>query len=323
MGKVLILLLSVAFFVGVTNLASAQTTAAGKKTSKGELLFPIEARSFETPDIAISGITSDSSQLFFVVSDRAHVIVTPFHGLKATREESFGAIIASNRHNLVNQPPLTMWQGIAHHAGRIMLLDGRGLRLMNLNTKDFGLVARRSIAWDLIKPPADVKGEPTRVETEQLRGRFRRAYQKAGDIKLSGLTLFDAKNKNAVKYLVATKIAGFPVTMMHCGGDDGSLCYLERACNVLSVHDLSPTAVSGVAYSKKRNLLLIGDKARQRILLFKFKSCFDVTRAETLTIPAKIKSLSNLYVDDNDRLWVVASAADDYLNASAYVWEKW
>lgn len=303
-------------FAAFTKVSAAPKAAKANKV----LDFPAEERSVETPDVKISGIASDDKRLFFVVSDRPHVIATPFSGLKPSRDESFGVLIASTRHNIADQPPLTMWQGIVYESGRLLLLDGQGLRLQSLNATDFGQVARRSIAWDLIKPAADAKGEPTRIETDQLRAKFRREYQKAGEVKLSGLANFSSGKTQ--KYLVGTRIAGFPVVMLSCSGEDGSMCYLERACDIPRIADMLPSSVAGVAYSKKRKMLIIGDKAKHRLHMFRFDSCFSVKRKSSVELPAKIKSLSNVYVDADDRLWVTSSSADDYLNASAYVWDN-
>jgi hypothetical protein len=69
----------------------------------------------------------------------------------------------------------------------------------------------------------------------------------------------------------------------------------------------------------------MGDQEKHRILLFKAASCFNVTYAGEIQMPAKIRPINSLQVDGDDRLWVSTDGKDDYNNASIYTWaaDRW
>jgi len=66
--------------------------------------------------------------------------------------------------------------------------------------------------------------------------------------------------------------------------------------------------------------VLIGDRAKNRILLYRANSCFHMPYAGEIHLPEKISGLAGLSVDAEDRLWISTVKMDNYHNASVYTW---
>jgi hypothetical protein len=46
-----------------------------------------------------------------------------------------------------------------------------------------------------------------------------------------------------------------------------------------------------------------------------------VSRRAALALPSKLKRLSGLAIDKDDRLWLTTETPDDYSNASVFAWD--
>ena len=206
---------------------------------------------------------------------------------------------------------------------RILLFDGTSVTIHEIATADFKEVTRRSMPWDLIKPPADRGGEPTRAETAALRARFKIQWLKVPGRKLVGvapLPLALSKGRHHV-YLAATKVAGFPLVEIACGDAEApSACMITRHCSLDGATELTPSNIAGIAVSEARRMVLVGDARRQLLVGFRYDSCMQVAKVKEYKLPAKLKTVSNLFVDKKDRLWVTTRSPDDYRNASVFFW---
>src|SRR5690606_13851066 len=102
---------------------------------------------------------------------------------------------------------------------------------------------------------------------------------------------------------------------------EAASCIVKEACfaDKFPAHHAT---TSGLAYSAKRNLLVVGDFAERRLLFFRPHSCFHLQYLRSEPIPQKIKKLTSIYIDHEDMLWLSSDQPDDYHNGSVYVWAK-
>ena len=190
-------------------------------------------------------------------------------------------------------------------------------------------IAKRDIVLDRLKPPADTRGEPTSKEIAAYRLRLKKAYEKAMSMDKDSLTTgfvrraARLKDSDGAQFLMATRLPGFRLVTVKCLKTDLSACEVKRACYFSGGSQLKAEDVTGIAYSKKRNLVLLGDKKYQRILVFRYDSCHHVQYLGVVHLPEQLKEMRNIFVDEKDVLWVSTKEKDPYLNASVYAFSAW
>lgn len=295
------------------------------------LPWPDESQSIETLERSITAIfLADgrgvrSGTVVAMPFRKPYATVHPFTAEATTRETRFGKLTDGQRLTVMDQGAAIDWRGMDEVDGKALLLSGEDLVLVDADVVSMKETTRRSVAWDLIKPPRDPRGEPSTAQVQDLRRRFKKAYQATTGVRVSGMARLPeewARTKGVRSYLLASRIPGFPLLLMECQKDEPSSCVLARACNLEGAASLKPSAVTGIAVSAERKLVLIGDSAHQRLDAFRFNSCYDIPKKAEVDLPARVKGLVNLYVDGGERLWIASKAPDDYLNASVYFWPK-
>lgn len=294
-----------------------------------ELSFPEESFSLQTVERNLLGITVADGAVFAFLKNSGFFLRIPFNPDGKDRETRFGRLTDQRRQNL----PLGLgaeWRALERLDNRFVLFDAARLATAEVDATSFQTLIERSIAWDLIRPPADRGGEATRAETAQLRAKFRQRFLATPGIKLAGMARIPAswqKQKDARRgadYLVATRIPDFPLLWLECQADAPSQCLVARYCQLSERLDIPSEAIVGFGLSEKRQLLVFGDPTRHRLLLYHWRSCYGSTRSkQVVQLPAKIKTLTALHIDADDRLWVGSDEPDDYVNASIYSWTEW
>lgn len=271
-----------------------------------------------------SGIVVGGGSVFIFFEQNSVFSMTPFKGLvgKKTREERFGQITDSKRIKLPSILKGSTLVGGVVHNNLLLMLDGVNFRSVVYEYKSGQINSVRSIPWDLIKPARDRGGEPTTPEISKLRKKFYRNVMKTLGLKFSGISKapeswFPGKR---LYFLLASRVPEFPLVAMSCLKDNPSVCQMDRSCFLEGAKGLLPKGISGIAVRKKTREVFIGDRLNHKILKFRFKSCFHVQKTGELILPAKIKELSTITIDEKDRLWVVTQKPDDYFNASVFVW---
>ena len=208
----------------------------------------------------------------------------------------------------------------------LLFLESADARIIAVENPSGFFVSQRAIVLDKLKPAADPRGEPTTLEVATFRQRFMHAFGHINDgtIKLAGMAELPPKWRggDAHQFLVASRIPGFLLMTMHCIEADLSQCRIVRGCFAEGIGDLLPEAVAGVALSSARRLVLIGDRLRHRLVVFRFDSCHDVVRVAEIALPIELKELGSVAIDTDDRLWVSTLSADDYKNANVFMWPR-
>ena len=284
---------------------------------------PPEKQSLESIAPHLSGLFVGKDALLLIPDAQSFFVTAPFRSDATSRIQMFGDLDSQSRRYL---PPGT--DGVDLVAAdwdkdRILLFDGTAATVHEIATTDFKEVTKRSMPWDLIKPPADRGGEATRVETAGFRSRFKIQWLKTLGRKLVGvvpLPLPLSKGRHHV-YLAATRVAGFPLVEITCGDDEAlSACMITRHCSLDGAKELTPSSIAGIGFSEARRMVLIGDARRQMLVGFRYDSCLQVAKVKEYKLPAKLKTVSNLFVDQKDRLWVTTRSPDDYRNANVFFW---
>lgn len=128
------------------------------------------------------------------------------------------------------------------------------------------------------------------------------------------------REREKSQFLIASQIPNFPLMKMHCSKESLTSCQITRGCFVNGNKRLKSENIFGLAISKKRELLLLGDYKNHEIAVFKYNSCHHVTRIGTIEVPPKIYPLRSIFIDKNDNLWISSIKKDHYHNASVYMW---
>jgi hypothetical protein len=251
-------------------------------------------------------------------------MVSKFDPLGTSREKVFTPIVSMERFTVVKDDALAPdWRGMDQTPERQLFFDGKELAWIESDPKTMTEILRRSIPWDMIRPPRDSRGEPTTVETKALRAQLKKVWTQTLGLKVSGIARIPGGwVKSGVKtpYLLASRLKGFSLILMECDPKELSLCQVSRQCYLEGASQLEPASVTGLAVNQKTKMIYIGDSKNHMIHGFKFSSCYHVPRISRIVLPQKIKAINNLFIDDDERLWVTTSSPDDYLNASIYFW---
>mgnify|MGYP005663161293 FL=1 len=161
-------------------------------------------------------------------------------------------------------------------------------------------------------------------EITQLRKKFYKRMKQTKGIVFSGWAMWK-KQKTKRQFIVATHIKKFPILQMSCSLEKPSSCQIERKCNTSFPKGFDRASIRGIIYSKAANEFLIGDTKSHRILRFSAGSCWRFSYKGSIELPKKIEGLNNIFLDEDENLWVATNKPDNYYNASVYFWkpEQW
>ncbi len=310
------------YFLVLLTIAVWSNASYASKMWMKYLSFPEEANSMRTLSLSTSGVFVSDGKILVLANKENIVAETPYVSTGKTREEKFGKITDSKRHKTSRNHDRL--RGAFLLPGKYIFLDGVDLVMSIYDEKTFQEVSLRSIVWDLIKPAADRGGEPTKIETEKLRSKFKNAYRKTSELKITGMTSIFSKipEKSDFRFLVSSRIKQFPLLMLRCSHDDPNQCLVERKCNISGKHLPAAESISGIALDKQSKMLLIGDSLANKIHVFRYASCFHAPKIGEIKLHPKLKQITNIFVDQAQSLWLTTTMPDDYMNASLFEWKK-
>jgi hypothetical protein len=205
------------------------------------------------------------------------------------------------------------------------MLDSLDSRVIAVEAMSGFFVSQRNIVLDKLRPPKDSRGEPTKLEVAAYRRQFMSAFGHPEDhrVRLAGLAPLPPswREGEAHQYLLASRLPGFPLMTLQC--DEGSLtqCFVARGCFVEGLADMELDSIAGIATSVKRRLILVGDRKKALLHVFRFNSCHHIVHAGDISLPERLKEIANLSIDDADRLWITTMRPDDFQNANVFLWD--
>ncbi|MFK7825666.1 MAG: hypothetical protein AB8G05_16055 [Oligoflexales bacterium] len=208
------------------------------------------------------------------------------------------------------------------HKNHYLILNGNDNEVYFFSPKNT-LISRHSIPYDLVRPPRDRGGEAPEWEISDLRRRFKKNFSLSGRDKFTGITKVPKQWMNSPKnlYFVASRIKGFPILVLGCNPDNPSQCSFYRAC-VVEGAKFEKALISGVTTVPSARLILLGRKDKHSVEVFRYNSCMHITKKSSFGVSRQLKEISNIFVDNNRKLWISTLQADDYFNASIFSWEE-
>ncbi len=288
------------------------------------LPFPEPAQALETLARAVTAVGAEPGRLIVMPREGSFAMVTPFNPDAKTREQAFGKITDSVRQEIGKDDGPFAWAGVFFLPGRVMFLDGSSLALIEADAKTFKEIVRRSMPWDTISPPRDRGGEATGPEVTALRAAFKRAFVATAGQKITGMAaLPDAwKTGKKKQYLAATRIKGYPLLLVECDPEEASSCVVARECYLEGASDIAPDSITGIAINEKKRQVWLGDRKAMKLAGFMYHSCHHVTRRGDLQLPDRLKTMTNITLDAEGRLFLTTEIPDDYYNASLFYWPR-
>jgi len=182
------------------------------------------------------------------------------------------------------------------------------------------------IVLDLVRPPRDPRGEPTRSEVADLRRGFTRSFAK---VQLDNNELFGGlaaippfwNDRDGSQFLLLIRVPGTPLMTVRCNGRNMNSCQAMRACFVHGLPSHLVEELYGLAVDPVRKELLIGSPGEQRIMRFKAPSCYHIAHlkdSDDIGLPEQLKDLSSLFVDSDRNLWLTTLRPDLYKSGTLF-----
>lgn len=289
-----------------------------------DLPIPDELHAAMTIQQTFSGVISLGNEVLLFPEQNQFLVKMTFNPNGKDRESRFGKITDQQRIPLEGSAYPGDWRGAYANDNRLIVWDASLLQLLILRSKTFAVVQSMTVPADTLKPAADRMGEPTSAETTRTRQKFRSASRKIFGSKYTGFTEIPSKWEAhpGRKFLITTKVAGFPLVMMACEKDDDTACILKRQCFLEKTPKTGMEDIGGVGVFEDSREVLIGNKSANTIEVFRYNSCFDVVWSRSLKLPPRLPKFKNLNVDKSGRLWIVTASPDPYTDSNLFYWDR-
>lgn len=313
-----------AVFLAMLGLAH-QAAATGSERTEQHLSWPSALRAQESIESPLSGIAVTPDTLYTLSSAKQLIISGPFAANAGDRLGVFGEITAQRRWPRLPGSELSAWRALIDQGRRLLVFDGGTMAFYEIEKAKGSVVVQRTLVWDQVRPPRDRGGEATRSETAELRAKVRKAYMLSPKLKIAGIAAVPAAWFGLSKvstYLAALRWPGVPIGLIECELEEPSRCQLSRICSLGPGPRPDAAHFEGIAVSVAKRQLLLADGKDKTLSRYRFDSCYASSFLGISRLPDKIKSLTNVFVDSQERLWVTAGAPDNYLNASVYAWDE-
>lgn len=310
------------FISGFCLMSLAQTAAFGGVVPV-YLPEPSQGQTLEVLSRGALGVLKTDQQVIVLPKAALFGTVTTFAPQGKNRDQVFGTLLTFGKPVLMSENDKDRWTNLFEIDQNYVAFDRQGFSWTVLDPK-FKEILRRSIPRDLIRPPRDRGGEPTKPEIQSFRQAFNKEWNQTIPYKSSGIASAFSKATGttaARSYFVALSLPKFPLALMECQKDEPSQCSLTRECYLEGAR-IPAAARAGVAVSEKRGLMIFGNRQEGTLLGYTFHSCFHSVHSHTWVLPKPLKRLTNLMIDAEERLWVTTEEPDDFHNASVYYWPK-
>ena len=276
----------------------------------------------------IKGMLLENNHLYALYDGRPWMIRVVFDGKKPI-DKAFATLqgrVADGKRIALPVKKPGNWVGATGFVNNsLLLLSDRG-RVLALDREKFAYISIGDVILDRAAPALDTRGSPIKLEIRRFRAAFMRALDRVPETRklMTGLAVLPKEWRQGEphQFLLTGTMPGYPLMTMHCSEEIKSNCRVRRTCFVRGDTPKDAGDRLGIAVSRKRRLVLIGDRAAGRIFVYRFRSCYDVVFKQRLYLPERLGRLAGMMVDDQDRLWVSTTKPDQWTNASVYVWES-
>jgi hypothetical protein len=288
------------------------------------LPLPDQNHAAITIERSLYGAFTGTDFILALLGKSDHFVRMPLKLEESDRDMKFGKMTDHKRIPITDAKYPGDWRAAFLSGERLVLVDAGMLELLVIRSKDFKTVMSTTVPADLLKPAADQGGEPTTFEIQKTRKRFREASRKIFGTRYVGFSeIPDSWEKGATRdFLVASRVPSFPLLMMSCQKKDEVACLISRQCFLEGGPKIDPENIVGLGVLSKSRQIVLGDARRNEIMLYKFNSCFDVSFQRSIALPSRLPKMSNLHVDQGERLWITAALADTFTDSNLFYWDK-
>lgn len=278
----------------------------------------------------IYGVYRDGNRIWLLPKFGGFLIESHYNPSGIDSEEAFymkGRDTAkSERHHLPDNISDSFWRGIFRIDDKLVILDSFRQRFISFSPENKTWGPVRDLVLDLLKPAADSRGQAPLRETQEYQARFRKTYSKIkGQAEVFTDTAIIPEGWRSSfagsQVLLVSRLPGFSLIGLKCDLSGMGYCQFQRGCFIETSSSIDPESLSGIAISKKRRQILIGDYRKQQIYLFRYDSCFHIEHVGALKLPPQLNALTAIDIDADDNLWISTEEPDPYLNASIYRWK--
>ena len=285
-----------------------------------QLPVPAKEQSFETAVQNIFGLHVDDVGLIAIPSFKNFLLMAPWsRDRKGVKLPHFGSVLDMKRATVAGLQKHDRWHGLTRVGSEMLLINGWDMEAFRV-AEDLTLLSRHTIVWDLIRPAADSRGDPTRAEILEFRQSFRKRLRKVDGERFVGLA-HRSTSATWITYLVGTRIKGYPIAQMRCEVNNMSRCQITHGCFTETQKGFHSDSVSGLAFHPATRAVVLADKKNHQVHVFRFASCYHIPYQYSLELPSRIKPVRGVFLDREGKLWVSSSGRDDYANASVFMWK--
>jgi hypothetical protein len=286
------------------------------------LPVPPAEHAFETLKSEIRDIYSFNKKIYLIPMAGSVVIESPFNPAGKSAAETFGSLSDGRKIPIKAAANSSPWDSIEVDNDGIKILSGRLPSIVH--TQDDGtLNSTIDVIYDRVKPPADSRGEPPQFEISKVRAKFLKVFA-SPDKRLLGMRRVPLSWRGLPKnsYLAVAQQREFPLLLLKChdGGEGG--CVVDRVCASEGFQNIALEDISGFALHPDRRLILLADTSAQMIHFIEFAGCNLSQYHGAVALPARLKPVSSVFVDDATNLLISTKTRDDYFNASVFFWPK-
>ncbi len=180
------------------------------------------------------------------------------------------------------------------------------------------------VMLDIVKPPRDAKGEPTRAEIAALRGRFSKelSRERENPDLLAGIAKIPKawKDRDGSQYVLWLRGTSYPLVTLKCDKEEFRSCLVQRACFLKHKHKEDYAKITSITYDEKRDSLLLLHAEKSQILRLNGSSCLSQELEVDYRLPKSLSNAQSLFVDDSRRLWIGLKEAEAETSGSLFVW---
>jgi hypothetical protein len=289
-----------------------------------ELPFPAPSHAGMPVQLKVSGLAVDKGDVFVFPDSPSVVIKIPFDTTNKATTSPFGGLAMQSRIQISGSAYPGRWRGFYSVGEQVVVWDSTILQLLVLQKKDFSVVRSVTVPLDVVKPALDRGGEASHQEVKRLRNKLRGSFKSLKGDRFSGLAEIpsDWEGSKGRRFLISTRLSGFPLLLMACDRDDAANCYIERQCQL---HGASPQLnanSAGIGINAEKRAVLIANSFSNTIEVFKYDRCGSVQKTGVLKIPTKLPKVETIYLDALSRLWMGTGVIDTQVDANIFFWEK-
>ena len=200
-----------------------------------------------------------------------------------------------------------------------VILDGTESKVYRYS-KDGALISSQSLVYDKLLPPLDQGGEAPNYEQAELQKLFSENYKKIND-KFSGSAKVPSNliKSDSLLYFIASRVENFPILVLSCMKDNPVQCSIKRACYVEG-NEIKNQNIFGIGYVPSSRKIILGDQNKNRIEIYSYNTCLNIEKIGEYFLPPKIKKITNIFIDDQENMWITTKTQDDYSNANLMKW---